>query len=104
MVCDGDRLVNQERCEITRYGPGKTLYGTDPACLIECSSTDNRYHATTYCGSYVWCWYGRKFNINVQLVLCSTKKVEAASTFTTRVSHAEQNHGRLGQWSFLFTI
>jgi hypothetical protein len=41
--------------------------------------------------------------IAVQLVLCSTKNEEVASIFTTRVNHVEQNHGRLGQWSFLFT-
>ena len=30
--------------------------------------------------------------IGAQLVLCSTKNEEAASIFTTLVSHAEQNH------------
>ena len=34
--------------------------------------------------------------IGAQLVLCSTKNEEAANIFTTLVSHAEQNHGRLG--------
>ena len=36
------------------------------------------------------------FTIGVQLVLCSTKDEEVASIFTTRVNHAEQNHGKLG--------
>lgn len=42
--------------------------------------------------------------IGAQLVLCSTKKVEAASIFTTLVNHAEQNHGRLHSGTMVFFI
>jgi hypothetical protein len=55
MVCDGERFVKEGRCRMTRYGP-------DPSCLIECGSRESRYYATTDCRSYVWCYYGRKFN------------------------------------------
>ena len=42
----------------------KTQYGMDPACLIECKGGDNRCYATTQCGIFAWCYYGRKFTYN----------------------------------------
>ena len=45
----------------------------------------------TFCVTMV-----ENLTIGAQLVLCSTKNEEAASIFTTLVSRAEQNHGKLG--------
>ena len=54
MVCEAGRFVKQRRCKFSRYG--------HPSCLIECGSRENRYYATEDCRSYVWCYYGRKFD------------------------------------------
>lgn len=56
-LCKDERLVKQGRCKNTRYS-------MDPTCLIECKGGDNRYYASTKCGIYVWCYYGRKFTYN----------------------------------------
>ena len=54
MVCDGERFVKEGVCRVTRYG--------HPSCLIECGIRENRFYATEDCRSYVWCYYGRKFD------------------------------------------
>ena len=54
MICDKGRFVKQGYCKFSRYG--------HPSCLIECGSSENRYYATEDCRSYVWCYYGRKFD------------------------------------------
>jgi hypothetical protein len=51
---DEGRFVKQGVCRSSRYG--------HLSCLIECGSRENRYYATGDCRSYVWCYYGRKFD------------------------------------------